>query len=408
MTMPPAFPFTALVGQEALQQALLLVAVDPGIGGLLISGPRGTAKSTSARALAAVLPTHRFINLPLGASESQLTGTLDIERMLRDGEVHFNPGLLAKAHEGVLYVDEVNLLPDVLVDPLLDVSSSGVNVIERDGVSHTHAARFVLIGTMNPEEGELRPQLSDRFGLAVALENCRDVEMRERIVKTRLAFDLDAASFCAHYEDAEEALAQRIMTARRRIADLTFSDVVHRQVSQRCLDAGVDGLRADLVMLKAARALAALEAASAIDVGHVERVAAMVLLHRRTVADANGPDQSSASAAPADNEGGGDVSANGAKGASGDAVGTETSANSDASGMGRRPKAPPAMPISTAEQEIFSARATASGHGGNATATRNASARSTADANADWGYLAPEPVATLVAKKLRPFPAKKA
>jgi magnesium chelatase subunit I len=175
------FPFTALVAQAPLQQALLLAAVDPALGGVLVSGPRGTAKSTTARALAELLPEGRFVTLPLGASEEQLIGTLDLEAVLRDGGVRFSPGLLAKAHQGVLYVDEVNLLPNSLVDQLLDVAGSGVNVIERDGISHRHDARFVLVGTMNPEEGELRPQLLDRFGLAVMLENCFDASVRQEI-----------------------------------------------------------------------------------------------------------------------------------------------------------------------------------------------------------------------------------
>jgi magnesium chelatase subunit I len=294
-------------------------------------------------------------------------------------------------------------------------------VVERDGVSHTHAARFVLIGTMNPEEGELRPQLSDRFGLAVALENCRDVAMRERIVKTRLAFDLDAVGFCARYADAEATLARQVVTARNRLADLPFSDAVHRQVSQRCLDAGVDGLRADLVMLKAARALAALEAAPVIDIGHVSRVAGLVLLHRRTVEEAHAPDRSSGSAASMKREGAGDdlpneapnevpnevanAAANVAGDASGEASATGNVARSDAFGMGRKP---PAMPSSISEQASVSGRAMASDGGSDDGATGNANAGAFADTNADWGYLAPEPVATLAAKKLRPFPAKKA
>jgi magnesium chelatase subunit I len=195
--------------------------------------------------------------------------------------VRFSPGLIAKAHEGVLYVDEVNLLPNPLVDQLLDVAASGVNIVERDGISHRHDARFVLIGTMNPEEGELRPQLLDRFGLAVELANCFEPLVRERIVKARLAFDADPAGFCARHAGEQAALAARIHAARARLHRLDFGDAVHARVSALCIAAHVDGLRADLVMLRAARALAAFEDAAAIAEAHVERVADAVLAHRR-------------------------------------------------------------------------------------------------------------------------------
>ncbi|NPT61740.1 ATP-binding protein [Paraburkholderia elongata] len=280
-TQRPAFPFAALIGQKPLQQALLLVAIDPGLGGVLVSGPRGTAKSTAARALAELLPEGQLVNLPLGASEDRLIGTLDIETVLRDGAVRFSPGLLAKAHRGVLYVDEVNLLPDGLVDALLDAAASGVNTVERDGVSHSHDASFVLIGTMNPEEGELRPQLIDRFGLMVELQNCFEPRVRQRIVKARLAFDLDPEGFRAGYTQQQETYVRRILTAREALPKLDFDDAVHGHVSALCIDAAVDGLRADLVMLRAARALAAFEQAAAVTTEHVERVAEAVLAHRR-------------------------------------------------------------------------------------------------------------------------------
>jgi len=275
------FPFAALVAQKPLQQALLLAAIDPALGGVLVSGPRGTAKSTTARALAELLPEGQFVTLPLGASEEQLIGSLDIEAVLRDGGVRFSPGLLAKAHQGVLYVDEVNLLPNQLVDQLLDVAASGVNVIERDGISHRHDARFVLIGTMNPEEGELRPQLLDRFGLAVPLQNCFDAGTRREIVKARLAFDTNPDAFRLRFTGQQEALALKLRQARAMLSTLEFDDAVHARVSELCIDAHVDGLRADLTMLRAARALAAFEEATAVNVEHVERVAESVLLHRR-------------------------------------------------------------------------------------------------------------------------------
>ncbi len=283
-TPKPLFPFSALLGQDNLQRALLLVAIDPSIGGVLIEGPRGTAKSTSARALSELLPTSQFVTLPLGASEEQLLGTLDIEGALQNGEVKFAPGLLAKAHGGVLYVDEVNLLPDALVDQLLDVAASQINIVERDGISHTHAANFVLIGTMNREEGELRPQLLDRFGLALALDNYRDVAVRQQIVKARINFDADPIAFRQQFAAQQQALTDAIQQAQHHLKQLPFSDAVYARVSALCLAAQVDGLRADLVMLRAARAFAALQGASEISIAHVDAIAELALHHRRHAA----------------------------------------------------------------------------------------------------------------------------
>ncbi|MBR7961355.1 ATP-binding protein [Burkholderia vietnamiensis] len=352
------FPFAALVAQQPLQQALLLAAIDPSLGGVLVSGPRGTAKSTAARALAELLPEGEFVTLPLSASDEQVTGTLDLAHALADNGVRFRPGLLARAHRGVLYVDEVNLLADGLVDTLLDVAASGVNVVERDGVSHAHDARFVLVGTMNPEEGELRPQLLDRFGLMVELENCFDAAQRERIVKARLAFDLDPDAFRAHHAAAQAELRERIDAARARLASLDFGDAVHARVSALCIDAAVDGLRADLVMLRAARALAALEHADAVTIAHVERVADAVLRHRRRA-----PTPPSSEASPASQS-------NGERGRASDG------------------RAPPEA------REHSGDRARAAPDGA-------------AASQGDWGYLPPEPAGLRDVKSVVPLPLKK-
>ena len=275
------FPFTALVGQQALQQALLLVAIDPSIGGVLISGPRGTAKSTAARALAALLPGAPFVTLPLAASLEQVVGTLSVEDALRNGTLRLSPGLVARAHLGVLYVDEANLLPDALVDALLDVAASGVNTVERDGISHQHAARFVLVGTMNPEEGDIRPQLLDRFGLSVRLDNPRDPLQRHSILRTRLAFDDNPQALMTEHAHALGVLAAKVAQARAALPTLPWSDAVVHHAAQLALAAGVDGMRADLVLLRAARANAALEGRSTVDLDDVDAVAELALAHRR-------------------------------------------------------------------------------------------------------------------------------
>ncbi|MAE22982.1 MAG: magnesium chelatase, partial [Pseudomonas sp.] len=234
------FPLAAVVGADSLKLALCLAAIDPAIGGVLIEGPRGMAKSTLARGLADLLDGGRFVTLPLGASEERIVGTLDLDAALGEGRAQFSPGLLARADGGVLYVDEVNLLPDHLVDLLLDAAASGVNHVERDGISHRHAARFVLIGTMNVEEGELRPQLLDRFGLNLALDGQPQPAERAEIVRRRLAFDADPAAFLQRWQDEQDALAMRCQNARQRLADIPLDDGALGEISQRCFAAGVD------------------------------------------------------------------------------------------------------------------------------------------------------------------------
>ena len=295
------FPFTALEGQAPLQRALLLCALEPMIGGLLIEGPRGTAKSTSARALAALLPAGRFVNLPLAASAEQVVGSLDIDAALKGDGVQFRPGLLARAHGGVLYVDEVNLLADHLVDLLLDVSASGVNIVERDGISHTHPARIVLIGTMNPEEGELRPQLLDRFGLFLRLADAPDLATRQRIVSARLAFDADPAAFVARQAAHETALRERLAGARDRLRQIDYAGADIARVGELCRAARVEGVRADLALLRAARANAALEGRAQIVAQDIDRVAPWVLAHRGASAvPRSGAGAAQAESTPAD------------------------------------------------------------------------------------------------------------
>ncbi|MGY4709943.1 VWA domain-containing protein [Mycolicibacterium sp. CBM1] len=263
----PAFPFSAIVGHDQLRLALVLCAVRPEIGGVLIRGEKGTAKSTAVRALAAVLAQvdagSRLVELPIGATEDRVVGSLDLQKVLRDGEHAFSPGLLARAHGGVLYVDEVNLLHDHLVDIMLDAAAMGRVHIERDGVSHSHEARFVLIGTMNPEEGELRPQLLDRFGLTVDVQASRDVPVRTEVIRQRLAYEADPAGFAARHEGADTDLACRIADARARVADVVLPDIQLTRIAALCAAFDVDGMRADLVVARTAVAHAAWRAAGA-------------------------------------------------------------------------------------------------------------------------------------------------
>ncbi|MFZ3185343.1 MAG: AAA family ATPase [Pseudomonas sp.] len=275
------FPLSAVVGADDLKLALCLAAIDPAIGGVLIEGPRGMAKSTLARGLADLLASGLFVTLPLGASEERIVGTLDLDAALGEGRAQFSPGLLAKANGGVLYVDEVNLLPDHLVDLLLDAAASGINHIERDGISHRHAARFVLIGTMNGEEGELRPQLLDRFGLNLALSGLPQPSERAVIVRRRLAFDADPQAFLQRWAAPQEELRGRCQNAREQLGNIPLDDAALDAISQRCFDAGVDGLRADLVWLRAARAHAAWRGSPQIETEDIEAVADFVLRHRQ-------------------------------------------------------------------------------------------------------------------------------
>jgi magnesium chelatase subunit I len=310
--MKPAFPFTAIVGQEAMKQALVLTAIDPGIGGVLVFGDRGTGKSTAVRALAALLPeievvrgcpvnsarpeevpdwaglsahemTRRptpVIDLPLGATEDRVVGALDIERALTRGEQAFQPGLLARANRGYLYIDEVNLLEDHIVDLLLDVAQSGENLVEREGLSIRHPARFVLVGSGNPEEGELRPQLLDRFGLSVEVRSPQEIADRIEVVRRRDAYDTDAPGFLRRWQAEDAALRDAILAARARLASVATPDDTLHDCAALCLALGADGLRGELTLLRAGRALAALEAAPAVTRAQLKAVAAMALAHR--------------------------------------------------------------------------------------------------------------------------------
>ena len=312
---PHPFPFAAIVGQETLMSALLLCAVNPGIGGVLIRGDKGSAKSTAARALAGVLsPIERiagcayncepgkpaepcetcradapavrlspvpFVNLPLGATEDRVLGSLDFERALKEGRRSFQPGLLAAAHRGILYIDEVNLLPDHLVDVLLDAAAMGVNRVQREGLSVEHPTRIALIGTMNPEEGEIRPQLLDRFGMMVEVAAPADARERTEIVRRRLAWEREPESFNRQWEPREQALRARVTSARELLPQVRMAEGLQLLSSELCCAQGVRSLRADLVMAKAACGLAALAGRTEVEPADLERAARLVLPHRR-------------------------------------------------------------------------------------------------------------------------------
>ncbi len=321
------FPFSAIVGQDDMKQALMIAAVDRSIGGVLLFGDRGTGKSTAIRALASLLPKMRavvgcpyscdpdsfhcdtsqcgvanrkaklfpvpVVDLPLGVTEDRVVGALDIEKALVQGKKSFDPGLLARANRGFLYIDEVNLLEDHIVDLLLDVAASGENLVEREGLSVRHPARFVLVGSGNPEEGELRPQLIDRFGLAVEVSTSTDIKGRVEVIKRRDAYERDPAGFRKKWSRADGKLRRSIVNARERIGTTEISDAMLAKAAQICMALETDGSRGELTLIRAARAHAALEGDETVELRHLRDVAPMALSHRLR---RNPLDESSASA----------------------------------------------------------------------------------------------------------------
>jgi magnesium chelatase subunit I len=319
VTRRPVFPFTAIVGQEEMKLSLLLNVIDPKIGGVMIMGDRGTGKTTTIRALADLLPEievvaddpfssdpHdpeqmsdavkaalasqqpltvtkkkvQMVDLPLGATEDRVCGTIDIEKALAEGVKAFEPGLLAKANRGILYVDEVNLLDDHLVDVLLDSAASGWNTVEREGISIRHPARFVLVGSGNPEEGELRPQLLDRFGMHAEIRTVKDPDLRVQIVEQRSQFDQDPQTFLQQYQPQQEALQAQVIQAQTNLSQVIIDRALKVQISQVCSELDVDGLRGDLVTNRAAKALTAFEGRTVVEVSDIHRVMTLCLRHR--------------------------------------------------------------------------------------------------------------------------------
>ncbi|SFK65878.1 magnesium chelatase ATPase subunit I [Methylocapsa palsarum] len=316
--MSVSFPFSAIAGQGEMKLAILISAVDPALGGVLVFGDRGTGKSTAVRALAALLPAMRavegcrfgcdpaaiaaacedcrkrrgqgplkwrripvpVVDLPLGATEDRVVGALDLERALTNGVKAFEPGLLARANRGFLYIDEVNLLEDHLVDLLIDVAASGENVVEREGLSVRHPARFVLIGSGNPEEGELRPQLLDRFGLSVEVKTPQDIKTRIEVVRRRDHFDRDPAGFAAKWRGEDRKISKQVALGQKRLASIEIPDGVLETAARLCTILGVDGLRGELTMMRAARALASLEGDEVVTGQHLRKIAAPALRHR--------------------------------------------------------------------------------------------------------------------------------
>lgn len=303
----PIFPFTAIVGQEEMKLALELNVIDPKIGGVMIMGDRGTGKSTTIRAIADLLPEIEVIkddpfnrhptdetlekaetefikipmvDLPLGATEDRVCGTIDIEKALTEGVKAFEPGLLAKANRGILYVDEVNLLDDHLVDILLDSAASGWNTVEREGISIRHPAQFVLVGSGNPEEGELRPQLLDRFGMHAEIRTVKDPDLRVKIVEERTLFDLDPYAWVDKYKDQQEALKQKIINAQKLLDKVEMPYDFRLKISKVCSDLDVDGLRGDIVTNRAAKAYTAFQGKEMITIEDIEKIIVLCLRHR--------------------------------------------------------------------------------------------------------------------------------
>lgn len=307
------FPFTAVIGQDDMKLALLLNVIDPKIGGVMIMGDRGTGKSTTIRALADLLPEIEvvaddpfsrspqdqdvwaergtddlpvalkkvpMVDLPLGATEDRVCGTIDIEKALAEGVKAFEPGLLAKANRGILYVDEVNLLDDHLVDVLLDSAASGWNTVEREGISIRHPAQFVLVGSGNPEEGELRPQLLDRFGMHAEIRTVRDPELRVQIVEQRSEFDQDPAAYLTNHQAEQEALQVKLVEAQQRLASVNLDYEDRVRISEVCSELDVDGLRGDIVTNRAAKAIAAYEGRTEVTLDDIKRVIVLCLRHR--------------------------------------------------------------------------------------------------------------------------------
>ncbi|WP_433939709.1 ATP-binding protein [Paenibacillus lautus] len=274
------YPFTAIVGQSRMKLALILNVVNPKLGGVLIRGEKGTAKSTTVRALSGLVPDLNVVNLPVSATEDRVVGALDIEHAIKKGEKKFEPGLLAAAHGHILYVDEINLLDDHIVDVLLDAAAMGVNTVEREGISYSHPSRFLLVGTMNPEEGDLRPQLLDRFALSVEIGGERDVQERTLVIRRRLEYERDPASFAARYETDQKRVLNQILQARDRLGHIPISDDMLELAAKIGIALEVEGHRSDITLIKTAVALAAWHGKETVNLDHMQEAAHLVLPHR--------------------------------------------------------------------------------------------------------------------------------